>query len=202
MELLEFRFQKEIESGREAVLWNYWDHEHLDIVHKNSFTDIKIFYEDSKMAIILNTFRLPIFKFIKNTGMSTYVFHEKYKFSDFQMLMFGIPFCSTITLHEITSSRCKIEMHYRYYLSGWKNLIFKPLLKIMANRWNQQLWDEDLSLKLRRQKVMASGFKDFNGLPENIEDRFKDYHKTQNIPIPKPNGCRIDSLRNELYEKF
>lgn len=198
MELLEFRFHKEIESGREAVLWNYWDHEHLDVVHKKSFTDIKIFYEDSKMAIMLTTFRLPIFKFIKNTGMSTYVFHEKYKFSDFQMLLFGIPFCSTITLHEITSSRCKIEMHYRYYLSSWKKWVFKPVLKIMAPKWNQQFWDEDLSLKLRRQKVMESGFKDFNGLPENIKDRFKNFHQKQKIPVPRPKGSPIDNIRIEI----
>jgi hypothetical protein len=134
--------------------------------------------------------------------MSTYVFHEKYKFSDFQMLMFGIPFCSTITLHEITPSRCEVEMHYRYYLSSWKKWVFKPLLKIMALKWNQQFWDEDLSLKLRRHKVMESGFKDFNGLPENIEDRFKDHHQTQKMPVPRPKGSRIDSMRIELYEKF
>ena len=33
------------------------------------FTDLKIFYEDSKMAISLIKFRLPIFKLIKNVGM-------------------------------------------------------------------------------------------------------------------------------------
>ena len=198
MELLEFNFEKEIESSREAVLWNYWDHEHLTVVHKDSFTDIKVFYEDPKMAIMLCTFRLPLFKFIKNTGMITYVFHEQYKFSDFQMLLFGIPFCSTITLHEITKSRCKIQMHYRYYLSDWKKWIFKPLLKIMAPKWNQQFWDEDISLKLRRHKVKEAGFTDFNGLPDNIEDRFKGNVQPQKIPVARPKGAPIDSMRIEI----
>ena len=38
---------------------------------------------------------------------------------------------------------------------------------------NRKFWDEDISLKLRRHKVKEAGFTDFNGLPDNIEDRFK-----------------------------
>ena len=56
--------------------------------------------------------------------------------------------------------------------------------------------DEDLSLKLRRQKVMESGLKDFNGLPENIEDRFKDCHKTHNFTVPRPIGMSYKQHAN------
>jgi len=57
-------FKKEVDSGREDVLWNYLDHEYLDVIHKKHFTDFKIFYEDSNMDISLIKFRLPILKFI------------------------------------------------------------------------------------------------------------------------------------------
>ena len=56
--------------------------------------------------------------------------------------------------------------------------------------------DEDLSLKLRKQKFMESELKDFNGLPENIEDRFKDCHKTHNFTASRPIGMSYKQYAN------
>ena len=41
----------------------------------------------------------------------------------------------------------------------------------MVPKWNHQTWEEDLPLKMRRQKVKRLGFKDFKGLPEKTKDR-------------------------------
>ena len=32
--ILEFNFTKKIDCSKEVAFWNYWDHEHLDIVHE------------------------------------------------------------------------------------------------------------------------------------------------------------------------
>jgi hypothetical protein len=127
--------------------------------------------------------------------MSAFTFHGKYHFSDFQMLRFGIPFCSTIKIEEITDNSCRIHMHYRYFLKGFRKIIFKPLLKLMAHRWNEDLWLEDLELKQRRQKVLRSGFVDFVGMPDNLEDRENNKPLVQNIPVPRPRCSPVDKYR-------
>ena len=52
----------------------------------------------------------------------------------------------------------------------------------LIRRWNEKVWQEDLPLKLRRQKVMRNGFVDFSGLPEKIIDR-----KREGV-LPYPSG--------------
>ena len=194
MEVFKLHFSKEIDCSPDVALWNYWDHEHINIVH-DSFTDAKVMYEDEKLAILLLTFKIPIFSFLKNTGMSAFVKHGKYHFSDFQMLQFGIPFCSTIKITGIDDDRCKITMDYRYYLKGWKRIIFKPLLKVMAGRWNEAFWLEDLNLKLRRQRVVRWGFKDFVGMPDDLKDRINDQPLDQKTPVRRPKGSPLDEFR-------
>ena len=49
--------------------------------------------------------------------------------------------------------------------------ILYPLIKLMIPKWNEATWNEDLPLKLRRQKVKRMNFKDFKGLPKKIKDR-------------------------------
>jgi len=192
--IFERTFTKEIDCAASVALWNYWDHEHLNVVHKN-FTDVNVLYESSEMVILLLSYKLPIFSFLKSTTMSTYFMKGKYHFSDYQKLSFGIPFVSTINITELGPDRCSITMNYKYYLNWWKYLVFSPILKLMSKKWNEDFWQEDVSLKERRQKVLRWGFKDFVGLPHNLKDRQYDGELTQSLPVPRPKGNPLDRLR-------
>ena len=72
-------------------------------------------------------------------------------------------------------------MNYKFILKGWCQLL-APFLPKMIDKWNLQVWLEDLPLKIRRQKVVRWGFKDFIGLPEKVQDR----RFEENIPFELP----------------
>jgi hypothetical protein len=73
-------------------------------------------------------------------------------------------------------------MRYQFDLKGWR-IILKPVLKQLIPIWNQRVWDEDLPVKLRRQKVLRHNFKDFVGLPKKIKDRVNDEPINLNLPV-------------------
>ena len=82
-------------------------------------------------------------------------------------------------------------MNYKFYLNGWK-IILKPILKMLIPVWNKKVWVEDLPVKLRRQKVLQMGFKDFHGLPDDIEQRKGHEIKKVKLPIPRPRKSSRD----------
>ena len=80
-------------------------------------------------------------------------------------IFFGVFSKTTSKIIEITKDSCQINTNFKFYLNV-RQIILKPLLKFLIHKWNQKLWDEDLPLKLRRQKVLRYNFKDFVGLPD------------------------------------
>ena len=50
MKILERNFQKDIDCSLAVVLWNYWDVEHLTVVH-DAYTSAEILYHDKNMHI-------------------------------------------------------------------------------------------------------------------------------------------------------
>ena len=64
----------------------------------------------------------------------------------------------------------------------------------MIPKWNEKVWLEDLPIKIRRQKVLNMNFKDFEGLPEKINEREK--NKNENLsfklPLPRPKNSSRD----------
>ena len=54
--------------------------------------------------------------------------------------------------------------------------------------------DEDLPLKIRRQKVLRNNFKDFYGLPKKMQDR--EYHEVIEdikLPVKRPRKSSRDN---------
>ena len=77
------------------------------------------------------------------------------------------------------------------------------MCRMMAT-WNERVWLEDLSLKLRRHRVLRWGFRDFVGFPDGVDDRVSDEIFEQRLPVSRPEGCDVDayaSLVAELDEK-
>ena len=181
MKVIEKEIVREIDAARAVVLWNYWDHEHLYVVHKN-YTSAKVVYEDEKIAVYLLTFKLPVFSFLKSKSLNVMIQKDRNTIKVYNVGLFGLPSATTIVVEELGKDRSKITMNYKFVLTGWKNIL-APFLPGMIIKWNQQVWEEDLPLKIRRQKVLRNGFVDFMGLPKDVQKRIFDDDLELILPI-------------------
>lgn len=188
-------FERHIDVSAGVVLWNYWDHEHLTASH-SSWVSVKVLYETSELVVHQVTFRLPIFSFLKSTAVSVMCMKSPLHFTDFQQVLFGIPSITNIRIEEKGPDKCVVKTDYKFILKGWR-CILAPFMKRMMASWNDRVWNEDLPLKIRRQKVLRHGFKDFAGMPEKLADRAYDGEIIQKLPIARTKGCPLDDLYDD-----
>ena len=194
MKVVERDFTREVDAAAAAVWWNYWDHEHLVVVHKN-YTDAKILYEDQRMATLLLTYKLPVFSWIKSQSLNVMIKKDEETIRAINTGFLGIPVVTTIKVIEDRRDHCIIKINYRFFLMGWKQVL-EPFMNVMIPRWNERVWQEDLPLKLRRSKMLRWGFKDFYGLPDKIEDRSHEGEiKFIRIPLSKLREVNVNSWR-------
>ena len=181
--ILEKNIERNVEASKSVILWNYYDHEHLDVLHKG-YKEVHFLYEKGSYFVAIFKvkaplipfiyFRFPVFGFMQDEN--TYV---NYSFQ------FGIDTKVTITINELKKDFCKITTNYKFNLKGLK-IIFYPILNFLIKKWNEKVWHEDLPVKIRRQKVLRLGFKDFHGLPDKIEDRYYEDQIKLELPIKRP----------------
>lgn len=171
--------------------WNYWDHEHLTVLH-GGHKDAQVLYETPDLVVMLLKPRLPIFSFVSFTTVQTMVQKDANTIVCYDVL-FGIPSVTTITITEPRKDFSVYEMNYKFFLSGWRVLL-APLLRRVARIWNERVWQEDLPAKLRRQKVLRMNFKDFRGLPENSADREYSGPLDTELPVKRLPGSPVDEL--------
>ena len=100
---------------------------------------------------------------------------------------------------EISKDKCLVTLNYKFKLSGIQVLLY-PILKILLPIWNERAWKEDLPLKERRQKVKRMNFKDFEGLPKNIEDRKFDGEINFNIPVRRLRKSDNQLIKHIFYK--
>lgn len=195
MRIVDRTFRREVNAGRAAVLWNYWDHEHLVVVHKN-YTDAQIIYENDFMAALLLTYRLPVFSMLKSHSLNVMVQHGPNVLKAVNIGVFGVPVVTTITIVEDVLDHCVLTINYRFFLLGWKTLL-APAIELLVPRWNERVWKEDLPLKERRQKVLRLGFRDFYGLPERPADRvFDGGLEFTKLPLSRLREVNVHALKN------
>ena len=70
----------------------------------------------------------------------------------------------------------------------------------MIPKWNKKVWLEDLPVKLRRQKVLEMGHKDFIGLPEEISHRKNHEIKKTKLPLARPRNSSRDQHPLSKYK--
>jgi hypothetical protein len=190
-DVLEVEIYKEINCSKDVALWNYWDHEHLDITH-SAYKESNILYDKNNFMFRVDNIKIP-FPFMNFQTPLFMVQHDEDTIYVYAVQI-GVISKTTITIKSLNNSSCQIIMNYKFYLNGWRKIL-KPFLKIMIPKWNEKVWLEDLPIKIRRQKVLDMNFKDFKGLPEKINEREK--NKDENIsfklPIPRP----INSSRDQ-----
>jgi hypothetical protein len=193
MKIIKINCRQETNCSVAVGVWNYWDHEHVTIVHEG-FKDFQILYEQSESVVILGTAKFPIFSFLTYSVVHTMVRVDENTLKGFNV-MFGIPVRATIKITETKPDHSLYDMTYEFIVDGWRK-IFIPLLEPFLNKampwWNERQWNEDLLLKKRRQKVLRLGFKDFQGLPEKISDRHFQGPLKCELPIKRLPGSSVN----------
>ena len=187
--ILEIEIKKKINCSKDVAYWNYWDHEHLDVVH-HGFADPHILYEDKNFMFRIDAARIPFLPFIKIPSPIFMVQHNSNTLFTYAIQL-GIVSRNKITINEIDKSNCEIIMNYKFQLNRWQNL-FKPLLRYLFTKWNERIWNEDYPVKIRRQKVLDMNFKDFVGLPNKIQERINKEQYKLNLPIKRPRNSSRD----------
>ena len=187
--ILEKTFERNIEVSKAVVLWNYFDHEHLDVVHRG-YEAVDVLYEKGGCFLVnfkvkapfipFFYFRFPVFGIMQDED--TFIVYG---------FQFGVITKVTITVKEVKKDYCEITMNYKFDLTGFKIILY-PILNFLIGKWNEQVWVEDLPVKLRRQMVLRMGFKDFYGLPDKVEDRFYNDAIEVNLPIKRPRHSTVD----------
>jgi hypothetical protein len=189
-EILDLSFKKKINCSKDVAWWNYWDHEHLDVVH-NGYQRSDIMYDKNNFLFRVDKIKVPFIPIINFNTSIFMVQHDDDTLFTYAT-QFGVNSKTTITIHSISENSCEIKMNYKFYLEGWR-VILKPLLKKLIPKWNETVWLEDYNIKLRRQKVLDMGFKDFVGLPAKIKDRKKSPNSFKiKLPIPRPKKSSRD----------
>jgi hypothetical protein len=189
-DILEINVKKIIECSKEVAFWNYWDHEHLDVVH-SGYKKSDILYDRENYLFRVDLIKIPFIPFFKFTTPIFMVQHDKNKLLTFA-IQFGVISKTTITILSLENSKCEITMNYKFYLNGWRKIL-KPILKRLIPIWNEKVWKEDYSVKIRRQKILDMNFKDFIGLPDLIKDRMYNGRVNElKLPIPRPKNSTRD----------
>ena len=61
--VLEVEIRKNINCSKDVALWNYWDHEHLDVVH-DGYKESDILYDNNNFMFRVDNIKIPFLKFI------------------------------------------------------------------------------------------------------------------------------------------
>ena len=194
MKLVQREFVRQVACSEAVGWWNQWDHEHTLVVHGESWLDGKLLYEDERTCIAFVTIRVPVFSFLTSTAMNVNLKYYAHTMYTINLGLFGIPSITKITIREDPPDHITHHTTYTFFLRGWRRLL-APLLSPMIARWNARVWEEDLPLKLRRQKMLRHGFRDFVGMPEKVADRRCDGLLECRLPIKRLPDSPIEKGR-------
>ena len=183
MKILNLTFKRKVNACAKVCLWNHWDQDHANYVHKGLYTETEIFYEDDRVILTLHRLKIPLLPFLIINTVDFEVLKDKNTVCTYGF-QFGIPSLSTAVYKDIGKDKCLVTVNYKFKFSGLQILLY-PLIRFLVPRWNLRTWKEDLPLKLRRQKVKRLNFKDFKGLPSKIKDRKFSGPIDFNLPISK-----------------
>jgi hypothetical protein len=178
---LDLIIKKKVNCSKDVVWWNYWDHEHLDVVHEN-YNQSDIMYDSNNFLFRIDKIKVPFFPFLSFNTPIFMVQHDEDTMLTYA-IMWGITSLTKIKVKEIEKNTSEISMNYVWYLEGFKVILY-PILKILIPIWNERVFKEDLPVKIRRQKITDLNFKDFKGMPSNLNDR-KNGKYNFKLPIPR-----------------
>ena len=124
--ILELNFTKKVNCSKQVAFWNYWDHEHLDVVH-GGYSKSDILYDKKEFMFRVDEIKLPIIGFLKPLTPIFTVQHDEDTMITYA-IQFGVLSKTTIKIKAVEEKKCEINMNYKFYLNGWR-IIIKPILK-------------------------------------------------------------------------
>jgi len=180
--IIDITIEKEIDCSPSVAKWNYWDHEHLDVIH-GGYGKSDILYDKKNFLFRYDLVKAPLIPFYFKTPIFMVQHDDETLYT--YAIQLGIVSRTTIKIIEIEPNKTKLIMNYKFVLDGIQIILY-PILKFLIPKWNEKVWVEDIPLKLRRQKVLSYNFRDFVGLPDNINDRFQDKIPETILPVKRP----------------
>jgi hypothetical protein len=176
--IINFTIKRVVNVSKVVCLWNTWDHEHLYYVHRQ-FGNAKMMYEDSKVAFIRTTVKLPFLPIYVNC-LHTMTSIKNDNVLVIDALPFGVISKLEMIYNEIDPRTTELVNNYSLDVP----VIFYPFKDLICRvitRWNDVNWEEDLPLKMRRQLAIDSNFVDFYGK----SDKAVEANKQLKLPIPR-----------------
>ena len=119
--VLEVEIRKNIHCSKDVALWNYWDTEHLDVVH-DGYKESDILYDNNNFMFKWNNIKIP-FPFQAQTPLFMVQHDEN------TLYVYAISvnyYIKNFYYYKIvTTSSCEITMNYKFYLNEWRKIL-KP----------------------------------------------------------------------------
>ena len=101
--ILEVEISKEVNCSKEIAKWNYWDHEHLDVVH-GGYSSVDTLYDADNFCFNYTRIKVPIIPFLSTMTPLFLVQHNE--FTQFTYaIQFGVVSRTTIKIQELTKRR-------------------------------------------------------------------------------------------------
>jgi len=182
---IKFTIARTVDASKDVCLWNTWDHEHLFYVHQQ-FNSAKIIHENATSAVMETYIKIPFVpKYMRSI-------HCLFEIADRNVLVidtmpFGIIAQVEMIYEVISEKKTKLINNYNLDVPFFFYPA-KPIMKYFIQKWNNINWMEDMPLKLRRQKAVDLGFRDFRGIvgSENAPKQIV------RLPIPRPKDSIIN----------
>ena len=129
----------------------------------------QVMIENKNFCLTIDEQKMPILTFLKRKSlMFHYMDSDKsvYQWSYFM----GTPIAQKFSVAKEKNGSYKHTIQYAFQLSGVM-IFFSKLIKLMAKKWMENTWNEDVIMKERYYKFLQHGFKNMQGLPIKKEDR-------------------------------
>ncbi len=194
MKILKVVCENFVAATPEVVKWNSWDSEHLNSVH-GAYDAPKYLLTREGEVLFVDRVKVPFFRI----RLKCLVFAIQWD-SENQITYTLTPFFlakNTINVQQINDGTTRVRVIYEFS-GNWIQALLFPIFKILIQRWNQTVWEEDLPLKLRRQKALSYGFIDFRGIPDKMEMR-KDRTGIYKASIPVPTTRNVEEFSHPFF---
>lgn len=194
MKILKVICENFVNAKPEVIKWNSWDGEHLRTVHGAYVSPIFLMRRPGD-GLFVDRFKIPFLPLRVKTLVFTTQWDNENQIS-FTLTPFFIA-KNTINVTEVRAGYTRVRVTYEFSGNWFQSLLF-PIYKIMIQKWNKVVWEEDLPLKIRRQKALEYGFIDFAGIPADHADR-KDRSAEYKCEIPVPQTSGIKEAMHPFF---
>lgn len=204
--VLSLKFEKQVPCSADVLLWNYWDGEHLEPVH-GGYKYAYILYQGPRFTLCLFGTRAPLIPITVPT-LAFVIQNKKY-----EQLTYAIQLIllskTTINIYKTGDRKCTVNVHYQMILPKLLRFLYRPL-RTMVPKWFERVYNEDLPLRIRRQRVLDAGFVDYVGMQKNTKSKSNKPYEFKFPLVPAPGSnlmnhpfCEIntkDKLTDESQE--